>query len=270
MDSTSGIQQLVVIAKPGPDQPYCQLATAFQSCWCQRSILHACLNALNAFSDERHRIGILQELAFAAETQVPKVDLKLSADDYYQTDEQKDADCRFPYITATLVSNMVCCVGDNTNHQCALEAPVHAVTARADDEPIYADCYTKSVNGRRSVDYICVIDITDLSHLRYCFLAMQELFCVKCGLGYYHPGMKTTQTRDDVLDMGMPEYEMADYTPSSGEPLSYRIDFDSNGDLGPFRPEKDVKAFEMLQAYPLIDVATLEGTIRCCYLTRDI
>lgn len=267
MDNTYDIQQLVVIAKPGPDQPYCQLATAFQSCWCQRSILHACLNALDAFADQRHRIGILQELAFAAEIQAPKADLKLPAHDYYQTNEQKDADCRFPYITATLVSNMVCCVGDkHTNHQCALEAPVHAVTVRAANEPVYAECYTKSVSGTRSVGYIGVIDITDLGHLRYCFLSMQ-VFCVKCGLAAYHPGMKTTV---DVFDGDVPEWEMVDYTPSSGEPLSYRIDFDSNGDLGPLRPEKDVKAFEMLQAYPLIDVTTLEGKIRCCDFIRKI
>ncbi|KAG6356058.1 hypothetical protein INS49_015443 [Diaporthe citri] len=250
MNSTVSTQQLVIIAKPGPDQPYCQLATAFQNCLCLQSILHPCLNTLRAFSDERYRVGILQELAFAAENQPTHADLMLPADRYYQASEQKDADYRFPYITATLISSMACCVGQEHNcYRCSLEAPFHTVRNpfRAAHDPLYKDC---SMPGDITVG---VIDITDLRKLRYCFLNM-PIWCVKCGLRSYHPDSKTII---DTYGGDLPEWEMADYTPSDGEPISYRIDFDSNGQLGPMREGPDVGALEMLRAYPLIDVATL-------------
>lgn len=242
-------QQLVIIAKPGPDQPYCQLATALQNCLCGQNFLHLCLNTLRAFSDERHRVGILQELAFAAENHPTHADLMLPADRYYQASEQKDADYRFPYITATLISSMDCCVGqEHSCYRCWLEAPFHTVrnAFRAAHDPLYVDC-------TRGMIVVGVIDITDLRNLRYCFLNM-PVWCVKCGLRSYHPDMKTMI---DVWGDDLPEWEMAAYTPSDGEPISYRIDFDSDGGVGPMREERDVEALEMLQQYPLIDLATL-------------
>ncbi|KAL2272569.1 hypothetical protein FJTKL_06289 [Diaporthe vaccinii] len=249
MNRNGDTQQLVIIAKPGPDQPYCQLATALQNCLCLQSILHPCLNTLRAFSDERHRVGILQELAFAAEYQPTHADLMLPADRYYQASEQKDADYRFPYITATLVSSMACCVGQEHNcYRCSLEAPFHTVrnAFRASHDPLYDDC-------THGIIQVGVIDITDLRKLRYCFLGM-GIRCVKCGLRSYDPDMTTLI---DAYDGDLPEWQLAEYTPSDGEPISYRIDFDSNGELGPMREAQDVEALEMLRQYPLIDLATL-------------
>lgn len=260
MNRNVDTQQLVIIAKPGPDQPYCQLATAFQNCLCLQSILHPCLNTLRAFSDESHRVGILQELAFAAEDQPTHADLMLPADRYYQASEQKDADYRFPYITATLVSSMACCVGQEQNfYRCSLEAPFHTVrnAFRAAHDPLYGDC--SSVLNK-----VAVIDITDLRKLRYCFLDM-PVGCVKCGLRSYHPDMTTML---DVWGGDLPEWEMAEYTPSDGEPITYRIDFDSNGELGPMREARDVEALEMLREYPVIDLATLASKYICSDSSR--
>lgn len=258
MNRTVDTQQMVIIAKPGPDQPYCQLATAFQNCLCLQSILHPCLNTLRAFSDERHRVGILQELAFAADNQPTRADLMLPADRYYQANEQKNADYRFPYITATLISSMACCVGQEHNcYRCSLEAPFHTVrnAFRAAHDPLYEDCNTR----HGGIVTVAVIDITDLRKLRYCFLNM-PVCCIKCGLRSYRSDRKTII---DVYDGDLPEWEMADYTPSDGEPLSYRIDFGSNGEVGPMREGRDVEALEILQAYPLIDVATLASKFIC-------
>lgn len=251
MTTIPSTHQLVIIAKPGPNQPYCQLATAFQHCPCETKILHPCLNALRAFSDERHRFGILQELAFAAEDQADKADLMLPVNIHYQASEQKDEDCRFPYITATLVSSMGSCVDQgHTEYRCSLEAPFHDARNAfgADYAPDYMDC--RSIPGHVTVG---VIDITDLRELRYCFLNM-PIWCVKCGLRNYDPELPTTA---DKYAGELPAWEMPDYSPSSGEPISYHVVFDFIGELGFVRVGRDVEALEMLQAYPLIDVATL-------------
>lgn len=255
MEDYPRTHQLVIIAKPGPDQPYCQLATAFQNCLCEQSILHPVLNALRAFSDDRHRVGILQELAFAADNQAAKTDLMLPADHYYHASEQKDADCRFPYIAATLVSSMACCLGqEHTFYRCLLEAPFHTINNvfGGPDHPIYNNCatYGDIVVG--------VIDVTDLRKLRYCFLKM-PFWCIKCGLRTYDSGKKTTL---EAHGGDLPVWEMADYTPSSGECFSYRVRLDSAGMLEPVRQVRDAEALEMLHAYPLIDIATLAGKFR--------
>lgn len=254
-------QQLVIIAKPGPDQPYRQLATAFQTCSCSQCYLHPCLDTLRAFSDESHRVGILQELAFAAEHPVVDADFMLPAEEYYEASEQRDADYRFPYITATLVSSMAGCVEqkhlhhNNSNYRCSLEASFHTNknVFRAAHEPLYMDCTSEL----RHVT-VTVIDITDLHKLRYCFLDMR-ISCVKCGLRSYHPEMRTLA---DLYGDKLPDTEMSEYTPSSGWPVSYRTGPPPKGVRGPYREGMDVKAFEMLQAYPVIDLATLESKYR--------
>lgn len=251
----STARQLVIIAKPRPGQPYCQLATAFQECWCRQSILHHCLKALRAFSDERHRFGILQELAFAADNQTVKADLMLPADRYYQASEQKGADIRFPYITATLVSSIACCPGQEYRHyRCLLEAPFHTNSnaVRAAHPPLYKDCDDRCIT-------VGVIDITDLEKLRYCFLNM-PIWCVKCGLRSYDPERTTTAEKHGGE---LSEWEMEDYKPASGESIACRLEFDSDGDLETVREARDVEALEMLQAYSLIDIATLAGKFRC-------
>lgn len=261
MATNPGTHQLVIIAKPGPDQPYRQIATAFQRCSCNTQILHPCLNALRAFSDERHRFGILQELTFAAEDRGDKPDLMVAIDTYYQTSKEKDDDCRFPYITATLVSSMSSCMDQgHTEYRCWLEAPFHDIRNAfgAAHVPIYRDCEENSggISGEVTVG---VIDITDLRKLRYCFLSM-PISCVKCGLRNYDPKLPTMF---DAYGGEVPEWELPDYTPSSGEPISYRIEMFSNGDIGPVRVGRDVEALEMLQAYPLVDVATLASKFQC-------
>lgn len=251
-----GTHQLVIIAKPGPDQPYCQLATAFQHCPCDTKILHPCLNVLRAFADERHRFGILQELAFATGNETDKTDLMLPADTYYQASEEKDDDCRFPYITATLVSSMGSCVDQgHTDYRCSLEAPFHDVRNGFGEGhvPLYMNCAGDSGGGRGDV-IVGVIDITDLRKLRYCILNM-PIWCVKCGLRNYDPKVPIMV---DAHDGKFPEWEIEDYKPSSGEPLSYRVEMDFQSlELETVREGRDVEALEMLQAYPLIDVATL-------------
>lgn len=256
MSGILGTHQLVIIAKPGPDQPYCQLATAFQNCSCNTNILHPCLSVLRAFSDERHRFGILQELAFAAEDRGGKPDLTLPVDTYYQASEEKDDDCRFPYITAILFSSMGSCVDQgHTEYRCSLEAPFHDVRNAFGEAhvPLYKNCEGDSGGGRGDV-IVGVIDITDLRKLRYCILNM-PIWCVKCGLRNYDPKVPIMV---DAHDGKFPEWEIEDYTPSSGEPLSYRVEMDFQTlELETVREGRDVEALEMLQAYPLIDVATL-------------
>lgn len=261
MASYPGTHQLVVIAKPRPDQPYCQIATAFQLCLCNTQILHPCLHALRAFSDERHRFGILQELAFAAEDRGDKPDLTLPVGTYYQASGEADGDCRFPYITATLVSSMGSCVDEgHTEYRCSLEAPFHTIqnVFGAAHAPLYRNCEEDA--GENLVEVtVGVIDITDLRKLRYCILSM-PISCVKCGLRNYNPKLPTIF---DVYGGDVPEWELPEYTPSSGEPISYRIEMFSDGDIGPVRVERDVEALEMLQVYPLIDVATVASKLQC-------
>lgn len=261
MATNPSTHQLVIIAKPRPDQPYCQIATAFQNCSCNTQVLHPCLNALRAFSDERHRFGILQELAFAAEDRGDKPDLMLPVDTYYQASEEIDDDRRFPYITATLVSSLGICVDEgHTEYRCSLEAPFHEIrnTFGAAHAPLYRDCEDASGAALGDVT-IGVIDITDLCKLRYCFLSM-PISCVKCGLRNYNPKLPTIF---DVYGGDLPQWELPEYTPSSGEPISYRIEMFSDGNIGPVRVERDVEALEMLQVYPLIDVATVAGKFQC-------
>lgn len=179
----------------------------------------------------------------------------LPADRYYRTIEQKDADIRFPYITATLVSSIACCPGQERCHyRCLLEAPFHTNSNafRAAHDPLYWDCNDRYIT-------VGVIDITDLDKLRYCFLNM-PIWCVKCGLRSYDP--KRTMTADKYGGE-LPEWKIEDYKPASGESIVYRIEFGSDGDLETVHEARDVEALEMLQAYSLIDIATLAGKFRC-------
>lgn len=180
--TSSGAYQLVVIAKPSPDRPYRQLASATQLCLCTQSILIPCLKAVNALSDQRNRAAVLQELKFAADNQAAGADVKIPADVFYQTIDQKDAECRFPYIAATLVSSIATCCLDqeHAGYHCSLEKPFHTVNAGsvAPVDALYEDC------GTDITITVGVVDITNPHEPRYCFLNMDKK-CIKCGLWWY-------------------------------------------------------------------------------------
>lgn len=263
MVSSFDVHQLVVIARPRPDQPYCQLASVFQTCGCAQSILHPCLNALRVLSDEHHQIGILQELAFAADHQAIETNLMLPADQYHLASERKEAYDRYPYITAVLVSSMASCLDHGHNgYCCEMEASFHAVRT----------AYGDTILGCRDFTFprpvtVAVIDITNPRKGRYCFLNMNmNMSCIKCSLQGYSPEMKTIIDHHGEL----PAWRIKDYTPSSGEPLAYRVNLVPNGGIVSTRDRQDVKALEALRAYPLIDVATLASMFPCPYPVDQI
>lgn len=249
-DLSPGVHQLVVIAKPSPNRPYCQLASAFRSFCCPQGILKPCLNALRVLSDESNRIGIMQELQFAAEYEAVGASMNLPADDFYQSAGQKDADCQFPYITATLVSGMATCCLDqeHTDYHCELEAPFHAVKNVFPGvvNSLYDDCTTDILVG--------VIDITDLHKPRYCFLDMDQK-CIKCGLWSY--GLV-----DDHMVEGLVPWDITDYTPLPCEVLTV-MEIDSGDVVRSMNASEDVEGLEALRNYPMIDIAALESMFRC-------
>jgi len=251
MDLSSRTHQLVVITKPSPDRPYCQIASAFHSCCCSRSILEPCLNVLRVLSDESKRVGILQELQFATEYEAVSARMTLPADDFYQMSGQKEADSRFPYITSALVSSMAtCCLDqDHTGYHCSLEAPFHTVNngCPAPGEPLYEDCITAITVG--------VIDITDPRKPRYCFLNMDKK-CIKCGLWWY--GL----VNDNIMDELAP-WDITDFKPLSCEAFLSGTAVDSDNTIRSRNEARDVEALEALRVYPLVDIAALASTFRC-------
>lgn len=250
-DLSLGAHQLVVIAKPSPNRSYCQIASAFRSCCCSQGILNPCLNALRVLSDESNRIGILQELQFAAENDAADTSMTLPADDFYQSTSQKDADCRYPYIAATLVSSMAtsCLDQEHADYHCELEAPFHAVkdVFPGVGDSLYKDCSTDTYAG--------VIDITDPCKPRYCFLYMDQK-CIKCGLRWYG-------VMDDHMVEDLVPWDITDFTPLSCEDVLTVIEIDLGDKARSRTPSEDVEGLKALRKYPLIDIAALESRFRC-------
>ncbi|KAG8163325.1 hypothetical protein KVR01_006622 [Diaporthe batatas] len=247
--ASSGAYQLVVIAKPSPGHPYQQLASVIQSCPCAQSILNPCLKALRALSDESNRAGILQELKFAADYNVGGADVTTPADDFYQTTDRKDADCRFPYIAATLVSSMATCCLDQGHYgyDCSLETPFHAVKAGpllvTTGDTLYEDC------GTDSAITVGVVDITNPDEPRYCFLNMDKK-CIKCGLWWH--GLVNDTIMDDLA-----LWETTDYTPLSCDTLLQILDVGSDTAVSSQSEARGVEASEALRVLPVVDSSAL-------------
>lgn len=250
-DLSSRVHQLVIIAKPSPNRPYCQLASAFRPFCCSQGIINPCLNALRVLSNETNRIGILQELQFAAEHDAAGASVTLPADSFYQSTNQKDADCRYPYITASLVSSMATCCLDqeHADHHCELEAPFHFVknVFPGVRRFLYDDCTADT--------YVGVIDITDPRKPRYCFLDMDQK-CIKCGLWWY--GL----VNDHIVEELVP-WEITDYTPLSCEDFLSVMAIDSEDTVRSQNASEDMEGLEALRNYPVIDIAALESMFWC-------
>jgi hypothetical protein len=244
VDLSLATQQLVVIAKPSPRHHYRQLASAFQSCSCSRSILKPCLDAIRALSDESKRFGILQELGFAADYETGYAEMNtLPAGDFYQAPGRKEADTRFPYTTSVLASGMAaCCLEQgHPTYNCSLEARFHRAQHNFPSAagPVYEECDKRITVG--------VIDITDPSKPRYCFLKMHDK-CIKCGLWWF---CVTTHMQHIVNA----PWDIMDFTPISCDGLLPPRDLASDDAL--------LSLMETLRGYPAIDIASLFGMCRC-------
>lgn len=244
MEAPLSIQQVAVIARPKPDGPYCQMASAIQNCRCRRTIIHPCLAALNAFSNDKHRIPILQEIAFAAEYEIDNKDFVQTPNQQYPKRGQNADENQFPYIAACLVSAIAFCLDQgHTIYHCSVGAPRCCAASKPNSRH-------KQVGRPTNVS---VIDITDPRNPRYCFLNMNEQR-IRCALRNYDPDGINNQDRQGELA----PWTMPAYTPCSGESLSCRMLYDLYHDVTGFeRDRRDLDALEALKAYPLIDVAAL-------------
>ncbi|KAJ0114853.1 hypothetical protein J7T55_004595 [Diaporthe amygdali] len=244
MDPPLNIQQVAVIARPKPDGPYCQMASALQTCRCPRTIIHPCLAALNAFADDKHQVPILQEIAFAAECQIDNNDFVQTSKQQYPTGGKTAVENQFPYIAACLFSAIAFCLDQgHAIYHCSVEKPRCFYKGKL-------DIRHKRVGRPTNVS---VIDITDPRNPRYCFLNMDSK-CIWCALRDYDPDGINNQDRQGELA----PWTMPAYTPCSGESLSCRMLYDLYHNVTGFeRDRKDLNALEALKAYPLIDVAAL-------------
>lgn len=253
MGASSRAYQMVVIAKPSPGRPYRQLTSVIQSCRCTQSILIPCLKALRALSDEKNRAGVLQELKFATDYQAAGADVTIPADDFYQTIDQKNAECRFPYIASTLISSIATCCLDqeHAGYDCSLETPFHVVKAGSvvPVDALYEDC------GTDTIVTVGVVDITNPHEPRYCFLNMDKK-CIKCGLWWY--GL----VNDSIVDE-LASWETTDYTPLSCDAFLQFLDVGS-GSVVPSQSEaREVEALEAFRGFPVVDIAALASMFHC-------
>lgn len=159
--------QLFVIARPKPGQRYRSLAAVHYQSLCGLEALQCCFRLLRIFYDEANLIALKQELAFAANYFDTATDEELEALQE-NNPEQAEGPCPFPFITTCLILGASC-------------NPVTGCHSSVSEEK-FGMAFDEGDNN----DGVTIIDITELSDIRYCFVNFRAI-CQKPGVPLYTP-----------------------------------------------------------------------------------
>ncbi|RSL58863.1 hypothetical protein CEP54_007598 [Fusarium duplospermum] len=211
--------QLFVIARVG--KHYRSLAVVHHQWLYGTSALRSCLRLLHIFSDPGNRLALKHELDLAAAFFKSKPSPS-------EPDEHQDVEkttCPFPFITTCLA------IGASYDPKTGQVQAIHELN--------YDMEYDQGDNN----DGITVIDITDLDHVRYCF--------VNFGSGDIYGGDGDEEVDENGVPSGKPPTE----TPLTGRQY-LRGYYSESDELW----QRNTEVIDALEETPLVEEVTLART----------